>query len=133
MPDYVIHGRNLKIYNSGGTALIAAAKSCTIRKQCDTIEVSSSSDGTVKNFLAGRTSWTVEISHLLMSSAPQGGIPLVGTTYAISVKDATGSTPAVVLTGNVVCTEATILATVGNLATGSVKMQGTGPLAVPSS
>ena len=123
----VIHGKDIRIYNSGGSAaLLAGAKSCTIHKQCDVIEKASSSNATEKEFIAGRTSWTVDLSHLIISGTES--IPLVGTEYGITVM-VNGSQS---MSGTVICTLADIQATAGNLATGSIKMQGTGPLAAVS-
>lgn len=118
----VIHGKDIRIYNSGGTALIAGAKSCTIHKQADTIETAGTS-ATDKSFIPGRTEWSVDLSYLITSGL--NGLPLVGTMYDIKVM-VNGSQ---VVTGKVICTACNIQATMGNLSTGSIKMQGTGPLA----
>lgn len=119
----IIHGRNVKIYNASGTALIAGAKSCTIHKQGDTYETASATDGKAKTFMPGRTSWTVSLNHLITTN--DGGLPLVGTQYVI--KYMVGSTQ--VYSGTVICTDADITSTLGNLSQGSIKMQGSGPLA----
>jgi hypothetical protein len=118
----MIHGRDIKIFNSSGTALIACAKSCTIHKQCEVIERTSATNLTSKEYIPGRTSWSIDLAYLVSTGTE--GIPLVGTTYNITVM--VGSSQA--LTGKVICTLCDIQATVGNLATGSIKMQGTGPL-----
>ena len=60
----ILHGRNL-IIKAGGTA-IAAAKSCTIEVQADEIEVSSPLTGQWKTYIAGRKSWKVDVSGLVM-------------------------------------------------------------------
>lgn len=118
----IIHGRNVKIYNSSGTALIAAAKSCTINMSGDIEEVASTSSGTAREFIPGRTTWSVDLTHLVTTN--QGGIPLVGTSYTIRYM--VGSTQ--VYTGTVICTEANITSTLGNLSQGSIKMKGSGQL-----
>lgn len=118
----IIHGRNVKIYNNSGTALLAAAKSCIVNKQCNTEEVASANSGTAREFIPGRTSWTVDLSHLVTTN--KGGIPLVGTSYVI--KYMVGSTA--VYSGTAICTDASITSTVGNLSQGSIKMQGSGEL-----
>ena len=118
----VILGRNVKIYNSSGTALIAAAKSCTVNMDADTFEVASETSSTDKEFIPGRSSWTVELNHLLTTN--QGGIPLVRTKYTIRYMVGASQ----VYTGSVICRSANITANVGNLAQGSISMLGTGPL-----
>jgi len=118
----VIHGRDLKIYNSSGTALIAGAKSCTIHKTSEAIEISDSWNQTAKSFIAGRTTWSIDISHLVTTST--GGIPMVGSSYAVRVKYGSST----VLSGTAICTGSDMVATVGNLAQGSLKLQGTGSL-----
>ena len=118
----VIHGKDIKIYNNSGTALLAGAKSCTIHKSCDTIETASGSQ-TDRTYVPGRTSWTVDMDYLVTTGVD--GIPLVGTTYKIKVM--VSGTQA--LSGDVICTECDIQATMGNLSRGSIKMQGTGALA----
>lgn len=117
----VILGKNLKIYN-GNNALISGAKSCVINKQAENIEVASASNATAKTYIAGRDGWSVSISHLI--STNQGGIPMVGQTYTITYK--VGSTS--VYSGTAICVEAEISGTVGNIAQGSIKLLGTGPL-----
>lgn len=118
----VIYGRNVKIYNSSGTALICAAKSCVVNMDADNFEVASETSATDKEFIPGRSSWTVELSHLVTTN--KGGVPLVRTKYVIRYM--VGSTQ--VYTGSVICVHADINAVVGNLATGNISMLGTGPL-----
>ena len=122
----VIYGKNIKIYNGSGTKLLSGAKSCTIKKQADVIEKASSSNATTKEYIVERTSWSVDMSYLVTTGID--GIPLVGTTYTIKVMVGNDA----VLQGSVICTECNIQATKGSLATGSIKMQGTGPLASPT-
>ena len=123
----VIHGRDIKIYNSGGTAaLIAAAKSCTIHRQCQALPTASASDGDNEHYIAGRKSWSIDLSHLITTN----GVTLnEGTMYNIRVL--IGSV--VTWVGTALCTQCDIQGTVGNLATGSIKLLGSGPLAPPSS
>lgn len=118
----VILGRNVKIYNASNTALIAAAKSCTVSMDADEFEVASETDATNKEYIAGRSSWSVELSHLLTTN--QGGIPLVKTKY--NIKFMVGAST--VYTGSVICVHADISANVNNIASGSITMRGTGPL-----
>ena len=118
----IIHGGKIQIFNNSGTVLIAAAKSCTIHKQSDTLEKASSSSSTDKEYEPGRTSWSIDLSHLITTNT--GGIPLVGTKYLIKVM-VNGSQA---MSGTVICISADIQATMCNLSTGSIKMLGSGAL-----
>ena len=121
----VILGRNIFIYagDSGTTPVIAAAKSCTISEKCDLMEVASASNQTSKQFMAGRTEWEISISHLIVSSNEYQGMLKVGTSFTISVV-----INGVRKTGTAICNQADIGGAVGNLATGSIHLKGTGPL-----
>lgn len=123
----VIHGRDIKIYNSGGTAaLIAAAKSCTIHKQCQALQIASSTDGDHEHYIAGRKGWSIELAHLVTTD----GVTLdEGTFYDIQVLIGSGVT----WVGTALCTQCDIQGTQGNLGTGSVKLLGSGPLGPASS
>ena len=59
----MLQGRNLIIAINGST--IAAAKSCSVDVQADTIKVSSPTDGEWEHIIAGRKSWQVQTSHLM--------------------------------------------------------------------
>ena len=123
----VIHGRDIKIYNSGGTAaLIAAAKSCTIHRQCQALPTASASDGDNEHYIAGRKGWSIDLAHLITTD----GVTLdEGTFYNIQVLIGSGTT----WVGRALCTQCDIQGTQGNLGTGSIKLLGSGPLAPPSS
>jgi hypothetical protein len=63
----MLQGRNLIIAINGST--IAAAKSCSVEVQADTIKVSSPTDGAWEHIIAGRKSWQVQTSHLMPNAA----------------------------------------------------------------
>ena len=63
----MLQGRNLIIAINGST--IAAAKSCSVDVQADTIKVSSPTDGAWEHIIAGRKSWQVQTSHLMPNAA----------------------------------------------------------------
>ena len=63
----MLQGRNLIIAVDGST--IAAAKSCSVDVQADTIKVSSPTDGAWEHIIAGRKSWQVQTSHLMPNAA----------------------------------------------------------------
>lgn len=121
----VIQGRNILIYagNSGTTPVVAAAKSCTISEQCDLLEKASASNQSSKEFEPGRTEWDISISHLVVANSEYEGILKVGTKLSLSVV-----INGVRKTGTAICQHADIGGTTGNLATGSLKLKGTGPL-----
>lgn len=62
----ILLGKNL-IIKSNGTA-IAAAKSCTIEVQADDIEVATPGTSKWKTFIAGRMSWKVDVSGLIVAT-----------------------------------------------------------------
>lgn len=123
----MIHGKDIKIFNSAGTALIAAAKSCAIHKSGDVLEKASASSPTEREFEPGRTAWSIDLAYLVTTGTD--GMLLVGTKYLVKV----AVSNSVVLQGYAICTTCDIQATMGNLASGSIKMQGTGALAPPTS
>ena len=65
----MLQGRNLIIAINGST--IAAAKSCSVDVQADTIKVSSPTDGAWEHIIAGRKSWQVQTSHLMPNNRDQ--------------------------------------------------------------
>ena len=122
----VIHGRDIKIYNSGGTSLIAAAKSCAIHRQCQALPVASATDSDNENYLPGRKGWSIDLSHLITTD----GISLdEGTYYNIQVVIGSGTT----WVGSALCVQSEIQGTLGNLGTGSIRLLGSGPLGPASS
>ena len=122
----IIHGKDIKILNSGGTALIARAKSCTINRRCESLEVASATDGTSKRYIAGRKEWSVDLAYFVSTD----GVTLEeGGTYSIQVAIGSGVT----WSGDVLCTDCQITASMGNLSQGSIKLLGNGPLNTSSS
>ena len=117
----IIHGKDIKILNSGGTALIAAAKSCTIRRHADAIETASATDSTSKHYIAGRKEWSIDLQYFVSTD---GATLEEGQTYSIQVAVGASAT----WTGDVLCTDSQIDSTVGNLSQGSIKLLGNGPL-----
>lgn len=121
----VVLGKNIFIYSgsSGTTALIAAAKSCTVSKKIDLIEKASSTQADAKEFTTGRYEWDMSLDHLVTSGAPFEGLLKVGQSYTISVV-----IESVRMTGLVICQQADISGPVGGLGKGSVKFKGNGTL-----
>ena len=121
----VVLGKDIRIYagTSGTTPIIAGAKSCTISERCYLIEKASASNQTSKEFVGGRTEWEINISHLVVVGSEYQGLLKVNTTVSLSVV-----VNNVRKTGTAICQQADIGGAVGTLATGSVKLKGTGPL-----
>ena len=106
--------------------MIAGAKSCSIKRQCKAIEVASANDGDNEYNLPGRKSWSIDMSHLITTN----GVTLQeGSYYDLRVVIGSGVT----WVGRALCTECDIQGATGNLATGSIKLVGHGPLGPASS
>ena len=121
----IIHGKDIKILNSSSTALIAAAKSCTIHRHADSEEVASANDQDHKHYIAGRKGWSIDLQYFVSTD----GVTLEeGTMYNIQVAIGSGVTWA----GQALCTDCDITGTQGNLSQGSIKLLGSGPLEPPT-
>lgn len=119
----IIHGRDLLVLNSSGTAIVAGSTSCDIGKTCDTIEVSGPSSGSDKEYVAGRKGWTVTVNYLVTTDVSSLG--RVGDTVTLRVKVRNANT---YLQGNAIISECRITATRGNLCQGSFVFTGSGAL-----
>lgn len=108
---------------------IAASKSCEITTSCDTIEKSSPTQGSWREFLAGRKEWNISCTWLLSSSYyTKVNLLKVGTTYTVKLGETSSSSSAYYVTGNAICTQAKIDASIGALAHGTFTFKGTGSL-----
>lgn len=121
----VVQGRDFFIYqgDSGSTPIVAGARSCTVSMQCDLIEKASATNQTSKEYTPGRTDWEIQLSHLIIANAEFEGMLKVGTVVQLSVV-----INGVRKVGTAICNYADLGGTIGNLATGSVKFKGSGPL-----
>lgn len=122
----MIHGNNLVIYMDGQA--IAAAKSCDISLSADTIETASPTNGDYRSFIAGRKKWEVGVSYLVTASYSY--IPLkVGDEVTLTIgRISNGQFTGDRLTGTAIVRDCRLTASMGHLATGSVKFLGSGPL-----
>ena len=117
----MIHGKDIIIYEgSDEPVAIAASKSCTIDKQAGTVETSSPASGTARSYASGRTDWVCTMNNLVLSVKDY--MLRVGETYFITMGVRGSSTDTI--TGYAICTECNITGTVGNLAQGSFRFQG---------
>lgn len=126
----VVLGKDIFIYSgeNNQTAVIAAAKSCTISMQCEVKEKASTQSATAREFVAGRTEWEISISHLVVTSDPFAGLLKVGTSVTVSVAIKTGTNTYSRKNGTAICVQAEIGGSVGSLGTGQAKFKGTGEL-----
>lgn len=108
----------------GGGTLLGAMKSCEMSVKADTLETCSSDSNEWRTFVAGRKEWSVSSNHLVQTMYSH--LMSVGTEVVIQFRARDNSRDAVY--GTAICTEASIVGSRGNLATGSFKFKGTGEL-----
>lgn len=107
---------------------IAATKSDEIQVGCETIPISSPSDGAWTAAIAGRKSWAITVGFLVANVEKVfSSINMVGNTFELAIqhKHSSGSN---YMWGYAICTTFKVTATKGNLVQGSFAFQGTGPL-----
>lgn len=118
----MITGNTIQVYLDG--TAIAASRSCKIHHQCDTVETASASSNTDREYIPGRTDWTITTTWLVVSAAAMKSQMLrVRQFYNIRYGD-----DSTYLSGRAICTEAEVTASWGSLVQGSFKFKGTGPL-----
>ena len=61
----IYKGRNVIV--SAGDSVLAGSKSCSLDVKCDTIPISSPTDGQWENAIAGRKSWSMTTNHLVIN------------------------------------------------------------------
>ena len=122
-----MNGNNIIIGTMSGTTFtpIAATKSNEMQTDCETIEISSPSVGDWRTYMAGRKSWSVQVSFLVTAASNIRQLLSVGTSYTILMRDRTNTSS---VSGSAIMTTCKISATRGNLVTGSFVFKGTGAL-----
>ena len=122
-----MNGNNIIIGTMSGTTFtpIAATKSNEMQTDCETIEISSPSVGDWRTYMAGRKSWSVQVSFLVTTASNIRQLLSVGTSYTIVMRDRTNTSS---VSGSAIMTTCKISATRGNLVTGSFVFKGTGAL-----
>ena len=118
-------GNNILVL-MGGTA-IAGTKSNEIQVDCETIEIASSTDQEWTHHLAGRKSWSLTVSWLLLANTDVRKALQVGSSVTIKFKGR-GATDANGLSGSAIIRTCKISAVKGNIATGSFQFVGNGAL-----
>lgn len=105
---------------------IAATKSDELQVGCETIPISSRSNGDWTDVIAGRKSWSLTTGFLIANQVKFfDGIDMVGMYVILRIKHRTGTTW---YEGTALCTQFRVTATRGNLVQGSFAFQGKGPL-----
>jgi hypothetical protein len=125
----MIHGRNLIIYANG--VAIAAAKSCSLSMEADTLETAGVDAG-AKSYMSGRKDWSVKVGNLVTSV--QGHFAPIGAMLRLSmvICDELGNPTSDRLTGEAFVTGADVTGTVGHLVQGSFSFKGSGQLGILS-
>ena len=122
-------GKDIKIIIAqDGTALASTRiKSNDIKTKCDVIEKASANQQTWKEYIAGRSEWSVNVAYLVLASPQVQNLLLVSQTFDLTMT-AADNTDTETLTGKAILTAADIMANSGSLAQGTFAFQGTGPL-----
>lgn len=107
-----------------GTA-IAACKSGEMQSGCDTIEIASSTQQQFKEFLAGRSEWSVNANYLVTEASNLTDILKVRSTVLISIADRGGE---VTMSGYAIVTNCKQTFSRGSVANGSFQFKGTGAI-----
>lgn len=122
----IVHGRNLLIYADG--VAVAAARSCRITMDVESIEMAGVDSGKFKYYVAAMSSWSIQVDKLV--SNVRSLFEDVGDMVTLSfvVRDEYGNLMGDRMTGEGFIKSASISATVGSLTTGSITFRGSGEL-----
>ena len=125
------NGNNILIYYNGsviGGTSTSAERSNELNTSCETIEVSSPTQGIWRNFIPGRKDWSLTVNWLVPAVGNITEALKTGTCYTLSFKDRSGNT---LLSGDAICKQCRITSTRGNLVQGSFSFIGNGALEEP--
>lgn len=116
-------GNDLLVFRDG--VAIACCRTCSVEVGTDMIEVSSPRTGSYEEFIAGRSSWTVDVGYLVSDGSDLGELLLSGQEYTLRFqkRDGTG-----LVEGSALLKKVKIQGNVGHLTTGSFSFQGNGEL-----
>ena len=120
-----ILGNNIIVY-MGGTA-IAGTKSDELKVDCETIKIASATNQDWEHIIAGRKSWSLNVSWLVLANTDVRKALLVGSSVTIKFKGR-NATDANGLQGSAIIKTCKFTAIRGNLAQGSFTFAGNGPL-----
>ena len=120
-----INGNNVLIYRNG--TAIAGTITNEIQTGADLIEISSPTSGQWKEYIAGRKSWSVNVSYLILADNGVRDLLNVGSSYTLKIRGR-NATDATGVVGTGILKSCKITATKGNLVQGSFTFQGTSSL-----
>lgn len=120
-----INGNNVLIYRNG--TAIAGTITNEIQTGADLIEISSPTSGQWKEYIAGRKSWSVNVSYLILANNGVRDLLNVGSSYTLKIRGR-NATDASGVVGTGILKSCKITATKGNLVQGSFTFQGTSSL-----
>lgn len=83
----MIHGKDLII--KLGNVIVACSDSCEVDFDTDMLEVSGMTDGTTKEYIPKRTSWSIQVSGLLNIGSMESFINKIRTTLTAQFSDGT--------------------------------------------
>ena len=121
----VIHGKDIQIQKYDGSAIVAAARTCEVSVQADTIETATPTSGIFRTYISGRKDWSVSVGYLVASEDGAGILLNVGDTVHIRILYTAAD---VWLHGYAIIQQCRITANIGSLAQGSFVFKGSGPL-----
>lgn len=130
----MVNGKNIFILageDENSATIIAGTRSNEVRVTCDNIEVSSPTSGQWREYLAGRSGWTVSTGFLVGEASRIKDLLKVRKHYLLIFSSRIGGTTSAHLKGWAILTECQTTATIGNLVQGSFRFVGTGPLVDP--
>lgn len=118
-------GNDIVIFE--GSTAIAGTRDYTLNQQMDVTENSSPSSSQARTYQADYFSWDVTVTRLL--TAFRNTVLHVGSTYTMAFRDRHDVGDYV--TGTVLCFEAQVEGTEGNLARGTWRFRGQGSMTIP--
>lgn len=123
----IIQGRDILVYDQSGDNLVACSRSCEIKTSTEMIEISSPRSGKWKEYIDGRSEWSIDINHFLSTEDGASLKNLLRTGSEVVVRVARRD-DGVKLAGMAYVKSAQVTATTGNISQGSLSLIGNGEL-----
>lgn len=122
-----MNGKNIIVILSQNGVAVASTyvRSQDIQTNCQTIPKASSTQNKWVERLAGLSEWSIQIGYLVMATTQIRDLLYVGSTFDVTVKDDGNITS---ITGKAIMTNVHNIASVGNVASGSMTLTGSGAL-----
>lgn len=116
------------ILSQNGTALASTRiRTNDIQTKADTIERSSATQQTWREYIAGRKEWNLTVGYLVLASTQVKDLLMVGQTFDVTMT-ATNGVSSDSITGQAILEQVKQTGNISNLAQGSFSFRGTGPL-----